>query len=125
MWSPVASSFPSPVLPRPGDTVAMPRSSHDVMGRVHAPDRARDPYYDFERQRDRAHDWRRTAMNTVATATRTLPASSQRIAPEKFAHVVLKTANYDAVIAWYATVLQARRSEEHTSELQSRLHLVC
>src|SRR5438445_229253 len=47
-------------------------------------------------------------MNTVATATRTLPASSQRIVPEKFAHVVLKTANYDAVIAWYATVLQAR-----------------
>ena len=47
-------------------------------------------------------------MNTVATATRTLPASSQRIAPEKFAHVVLKTANYEAVIAWYATVLQAR-----------------
>ncbi|PYM81948.1 MAG: biphenyl 2,3-dioxygenase [Candidatus Rokuibacteriota bacterium] len=46
-------------------------------------------------------------MNTVATATRTLPASSQRIVPEKFAHVVLKTANYDAVIAWYATVLQA------------------
>src|SRR5438445_616522 len=57
---------------------------------------------------DRAHDSRRTSMNTVATATRTLPASSQRIAPEKFAHVVLKTANYDAVIAWYATVLQAR-----------------
>src|SRR5262245_26883123 len=48
------------------------------------------------------------AMNTVATATRTLPASSQRITPEKFAHVVLKTANYDAVINWYATVLQAR-----------------
>ena len=47
-------------------------------------------------------------MNTVATATRTLPASSQRIVPDKFAHVVLKTANYDAVIAWYATVLQAR-----------------
>ncbi len=47
-------------------------------------------------------------MNTVATGTRALPASSQRIAPEKFAHVVLKTANYDAVIAWYATVLQAR-----------------
>ena len=47
-------------------------------------------------------------MNTVATAIRTLPASSHRIAPEKFAHVVLKTANYDAVIAWYATVLQAR-----------------
>src|SRR2546425_2698696 len=66
---------------------------------------------------DRAHDWRRTAMNTVATATRTLPASSQRIAPEKFAHVVLKTANYDAVIAW--------RSEEHTSELQSLAYLVC
>ena len=39
-------------------------------------------------------------MNTLATATRALPASSQRIAPEKFAHVVLKTAHYDAVIAW-------------------------
>ena len=39
-------------------------------------------------------------MTTVATATRDLPASSRRIAPEKFAHVVLKTANYDAVIEW-------------------------
>ena len=47
-------------------------------------------------------------MNTVATAPRTLLASSQRIVPEKFAHVVLKTANYDAVISWYAAVLQAR-----------------
>jgi catechol 2,3-dioxygenase-like lactoylglutathione lyase family enzyme len=46
-------------------------------------------------------------MNTVATATRTLPASAQ-ISPQKFAHVVLKTARFDAVIAWYATVLQAR-----------------
>jgi catechol 2,3-dioxygenase-like lactoylglutathione lyase family enzyme len=47
-------------------------------------------------------------MNTVTTATRTLPASSERIAPQKFAHIVLKTGNFDAVIAWYATVLQAR-----------------
>ena len=47
-------------------------------------------------------------MNTVATSIRTLPASSQRITPEKFAHFVLKTANFDAVIAWYAAVLQAR-----------------
>src|SRR5437867_11822765 len=125
MWSPVASSFPSPVLPRPGDTVAMPRSSHDVMGRVYANGASRGMprkgYGAWTARRtgrsrimisnvsaERAHDWRRTAMNTVATATRTLPASSQRIAPEKFAHVVLKTANYDAVITWYATVLQAR-----------------
>jgi hypothetical protein len=34
-------------------------------------------------------------MNTVATAPRILPASSQRISPEKFAHVVLKTANFE------------------------------
>jgi catechol 2,3-dioxygenase-like lactoylglutathione lyase family enzyme len=47
-------------------------------------------------------------MNPVATATRTLPSSSQRISPAKFAHVVLKTANFDAVIAWYTAVLQAR-----------------
>ena len=47
-------------------------------------------------------------MRTVATATRTLPASSQRISPAKFAHVVLKTGNFNAVIAWYAAVLQAR-----------------
>jgi catechol 2,3-dioxygenase-like lactoylglutathione lyase family enzyme len=47
-------------------------------------------------------------MSTVSAPTRTLPAASQRIVPTKFAHVVLKTANYDAVIRWYATVLQAR-----------------
>jgi len=47
-------------------------------------------------------------MTQVATASRTLPKASQRIAPQKFAHVVLKTANFDDVIAWYATVLQAR-----------------
>ena len=47
-------------------------------------------------------------MTTTATATRTLPAASQRISPEKFAHVVLKTGNFDAVITWYATVLNAR-----------------
>src|SRR5258705_8615062 len=47
-------------------------------------------------------------MSTATTVTRALPAASQRISPQKFAHVVLKTANFDAVIAWYATVLQAR-----------------
>jgi len=47
-------------------------------------------------------------MTTVATATRTLPAASQRISPQKFAHVVLKTASFDSVIDWYSTVLQAR-----------------
>lgn len=47
-------------------------------------------------------------MSTATTTTRALSASSQRIAPEKFAHVVLRTANFDAVIAWYAAVLQAR-----------------
>jgi catechol 2,3-dioxygenase-like lactoylglutathione lyase family enzyme len=48
------------------------------------------------------------AMSIVTTAPRTLPASSQRISPQKFAHVVLKTANFNDVIEWYATVLQAR-----------------
>ena len=47
-------------------------------------------------------------MTTTATATRSLPPPTQWIAPEKFAHVVLETANFDAVIEWYATVLQAR-----------------
>jgi len=47
-------------------------------------------------------------MSTVTTAPRTLPPSSQRISPQKFAHVVLKTANFTEVIDWYATVLQAR-----------------
>jgi len=47
-------------------------------------------------------------MSTVTARTRTLPPSSKRIAPQKFAHVVLKTANFNAVIDWYATVLQAR-----------------
>jgi catechol 2,3-dioxygenase-like lactoylglutathione lyase family enzyme len=47
-------------------------------------------------------------MNDVAGSIRTLGAPSQRIAPAKFAHVVLKTANYEAMIEWYATVLHAR-----------------
>ncbi len=47
-------------------------------------------------------------MTAVATVARALPLSSQRIAPQKFAHVVLKTSSYEDVIAWYATVLQAR-----------------
>jgi catechol 2,3-dioxygenase-like lactoylglutathione lyase family enzyme len=50
------------------------------------------------------------AMTNVATETtaRTLPAASERTSPQKFAHVVLKTGNFDAVIAWYAAVLNAR-----------------
>jgi len=48
-------------------------------------------------------------MTTTATAPRTLPAPTQRIVPEKFAHVVLKTANFDAVIEWYATRSGLRR----------------
>lgn len=49
-------------------------------------------------------------MTNVATETaaRTLPAASERTSPQKFAHVVLKTGNFDAVIAWYAAVLNAR-----------------
>jgi catechol 2,3-dioxygenase-like lactoylglutathione lyase family enzyme len=47
-------------------------------------------------------------MSTVTVAPRTLPASSERISPQKFAHVVLRTASFDAVITWYATVLNAR-----------------
>ena len=47
-------------------------------------------------------------MNAVATTTRTLPACSQQITPAKFAHFVLRTAHFDAVIAWYRTVLHAR-----------------
>jgi catechol 2,3-dioxygenase-like lactoylglutathione lyase family enzyme len=47
-------------------------------------------------------------MSTATTTTRTLPATSQRISPQKFAHVVLKTAKFNDVIDWYATVLQAR-----------------
>ena len=47
-------------------------------------------------------------MTDVAISIRTLVAPSQQIAPAKFAHVVLKTANYNAMIEWYATVLHAR-----------------
>lgn len=47
-------------------------------------------------------------MSTLTLETRRLPDASAAIAPTKFAHVVLKTARYDAVIAWYASVLGAR-----------------
>src|SRR5687768_17671647 len=40
-----------------------------------------------------------------------------------FAIVVAATAYYTNVIGW--VLYYAVRSEEHTSELQSRLHLVC
>ena len=48
------------------------------------------------------------------TRARTLPASSQRITPAKFAHFVLKTANFDAVIDWYASLLPGSRVEPAT-----------
>jgi catechol 2,3-dioxygenase-like lactoylglutathione lyase family enzyme len=47
-------------------------------------------------------------MNDVAAAQRERTVRAARIAPSKFAHVVLRTANYAAVVDWYATVLQAR-----------------
>jgi len=47
-------------------------------------------------------------MDDVATPLRERSARAARIAPAKFAHVVLKTANYAAMIEWYATVLEAR-----------------
>ena len=45
---------------------------------------------------------------TTETGTRTRPDTSERTSPQKFAHVVLKASNFDAVIAWYAAVLNAR-----------------
>jgi catechol 2,3-dioxygenase-like lactoylglutathione lyase family enzyme len=46
-------------------------------------------------------------MSYMVASSRTLAEPAHRITPAKFAHVVLKTANYDAMIEWYATVLQA------------------
>src|SRR4029453_15819235 len=80
----------------PSEAVALPRARHP-RGRTFGDTIINAPAHGKE-----------DAMSTVTTPTRTLPTSSQRIAPQKFAHVVLKTASYDAVIAWYATVLQAR-----------------
>ena len=47
-------------------------------------------------------------MDDALVRTRRIAPSSERIAPKKFAHFVLKTARFDEVIEWYRTVLQAR-----------------
>jgi catechol 2,3-dioxygenase-like lactoylglutathione lyase family enzyme len=47
-------------------------------------------------------------MDDVAAASRRLAAPHERIVPGKFAHFVLKTAQFDRMIEWYRTVLQAR-----------------
>jgi hypothetical protein len=60
-------------------------------------------------------------MSTVTATTRTLPASSQRIAPQKFAHVVLKTANYggqgNETSGSAATEARARRGQRSLATL--------
>ena len=39
--------------------------------------------------------------------------------------MLVMTVMYIRVIEWFMSLPQDVRSEEHTSELQSRLHLVC
>src|SRR5690349_12898260 len=48
------------------------------------------------------------SMNDVATAKRRLAAAHERIVPGKFAHFVLKTAQFDRMVEWYRMVLDAR-----------------
>src|SRR2546422_8090296 len=52
----------------------------------------------------------------------TLPGADGRYVP---AGAVPPAVSRDAVRRRYRPRARARRSEEHTSELQSRLHLVC
>ena len=46
-------------------------------------------------------------MNDVAPA-RNLAPVSRPISPAKFAHIVLRTGQFDKMAAWYQTVLAAR-----------------
>lgn len=52
-------------------------------------------------------------MDDAAMPTRKLPPASARTVPGKFAHFVVKTAQFDAVRRWYRTVLQARVAMEN------------
>jgi catechol 2,3-dioxygenase-like lactoylglutathione lyase family enzyme len=47
-------------------------------------------------------------MDDARVRSRRIAPPSERIAPKKFAHFVLRTARYDEVVDWYCTVLQAR-----------------
>jgi catechol 2,3-dioxygenase-like lactoylglutathione lyase family enzyme len=47
-------------------------------------------------------------MDDALARNRHIAPPSERIAPKKFAHFVLKTARFEEVIEWYRTVLQAR-----------------
>src|SRR2546429_3186541 len=70
---------------------------------------------------------RSTGCSTVASRNRrrTAPPRSATV-PNRCAGTPSSCASASAAVArsgWHVTT--ARRSEEHTSELQSRLHLVC
>src|SRR2546422_3420556 len=45
--------------------------------------------------------------------------------PQNQADVTFKSGELYVAGPWFATEFRCTRSEEHTSELQSRLHLVC
>ena len=47
-------------------------------------------------------------MDDALVRSRRIAPPSERIAPAKFAHFVLKTARFEEVIEWYRTLLQAR-----------------
>jgi catechol-2,3-dioxygenase len=47
-------------------------------------------------------------MDDALARNRRIASPSERIAPKKFAHFVLRTARFEEVIEWYRTVLQAR-----------------
>jgi len=51
-------------------------------------------------------------MNSATAPIRSLPKSTTRVVPWKFAHFVLKTARFAEVVAWYKAVLQARVVQE-------------
>jgi catechol 2,3-dioxygenase-like lactoylglutathione lyase family enzyme len=52
------------------------------------------------------------SMNSATAPVRSNPKLPTRIVPWKFAHFVIKTARFNAMVAWYKAVLQASVVQE-------------
>src|SRR5687768_17986586 len=50
---------------------------------------------------------------------------ASKVADVDYETIIVYNGNYDAMVETKAEARSSLRSEEHTSELQSRLHLVC
>src|SRR5690348_18120922 len=72
----------------------------------------------------RSSDLVRSASSIIASAMRSL-IDPPGLARSDFIHTSARSPNRRLMRMWGVLPIVSRRSEEHTSELQSPVHLVC